>query len=299
MQRELYFLKLRLKQFQLERIPRGLLSGGKRILANKITRKAMVFAVTFAVAAVSLGTAMLGSRDVVYVEESPGQAAHADSEAEPKPEPVIPKPVVSEQNTPVREYPQLSYSYTEAVFALPCELPEPEPTEEDTVPQIRHYSPPEYWAVVDEGFRYLPDIPLSEDLQRYTYMKCREIGFDYTMVLAIMWGESNFRIGAVGHNPNGTSDSGIMQINDVNREWLYRELDIDDLLNPYQNIDAGLEILRRLSEKHGQHNAVMAYQMGERGMLRFVEGGLTNSSYTERLYKKQTELELMFAALEE
>jgi soluble lytic murein transglycosylase-like protein len=264
----------------------------RKILANKMARKAAVFAVTFVVAAVSLGTAMLGGWNV-DLHEALGQATRGGRVPEP-----IPKPASVQKSSSVQELPQLMFAYADALFQLPDDYPEPAPII-TPVPQIRYYSPASYWSMADEGFRYLPDIPLSEDLQRYTYMKCREIGFDYTLALAIMWGESNFRIGAVSQNPNGTSDSGIMQINDVNRDWLYRELEIDDLFNPYQNITAGLEILRRLSETHGQHNALIAYQMGEGGMLRKLESGETTSRYADWVYQKQMEIEALFAALDD
>ena len=42
------------------------------------------------------------------------------------------------------------------------------------------------------------DLPLSEELQRYTYNRCQELGLEYEMVLAIMWRESRFQPTAVG-----------------------------------------------------------------------------------------------------
>jgi hypothetical protein len=263
----------------------------RKILANKMARKSLVFAITFVVAAASLGTAMLGNWDA-DAQNALGQATRGDVE-----EYSLQKPVFAQTRMPEQEMPGLVFAYADAIFRMSDEHPESAPAA--PIQQILYYSPPGYRSAANEEFRLLPCIPLCDDLQRYTYTKSQEIGFDYTLALAIMWSESNFRVGAVGHNSNGTSDSGIMQINDVNREWLYRDLGINDLFNPYQNIDAGMEILRRLNEKHGQHNAVIAYQMGESGMLRLLESGRTTSSYTERLYRKQRELQERFAALED
>lgn len=141
-------------------------------------------------------------------------------------------------------------------------------------------------------FRCL-EIPLSRELQQYTYQKCREHGLEYELVLAIMWRESGFQTQAVGVNANGTRDSGLMQINDVNRPWLEAEHGIQDLLDPYQNIDAGTAILGGYFAKYGENQALMAYQYGEQGMLQKVAGGMETNFLTEKVKAKRDE----FAAL--
>jgi len=214
------------------------------------------------------------------------------------PTPIVPlaQRVVSGEN--------IDYTAEEPEIMLTEDYQHPAEDEEDPAaqapaesPVIRFYAPRPMTEVPDT-FRYLPDIPLSESLQRYTYMKSREIGFDYVLALALMWQESNFRTGAISHNTNGTQDSGIMQINDVNRGWLYREMNIYDLMNPYQNIDAGMEILRRLNDAHGEHFAIMGYQLGEAGMLRQVERGVTTTRHTDLVYQRHAQLVEMFAALD-
>ena len=135
-------------------------------------------------------------------------------------------------------------------------------------------------------FVYLPDVPLSEDLQKYTYEQCIDNQLDYSVVLALIWRESRFDFDAIGINANGTQDSGLMQINDVNLEWLEREIGITDIMDPVQNIKAGTSILGIFSKKHGMHNALFAYQYGEIGMLRKVESGDTVNDHVRILYDK-------------
>lgn len=144
-------------------------------------------------------------------------------------------------------------------------------------------------------FRYL-DIPLSRELQRYTYQKCREYGLEYEMVLAVMWRESGFQTQAVGYNTNGTRDSGLMQINDVNRRWLLDRHGISDLLDPYQNITAGTAILADYFSKYGENHALMAYQYGEQGMLDKVAGGMETNFLTEKVKTLRDEFVAMPAA---
>ena len=107
------------------------------------------------------------------------------------------------------------------------------------------------------------------------------------LVLAIMWRESRFTTDAVNINANGTRDNGIMQINDVNRVWLKENLGIDDLMDPYQNIDAGTAMLSGLADKYGTHKAMLAYQYGEAGMAKKVARGITTSAATENAYRQR------------
>ncbi|MCL2057131.1 MAG: lytic transglycosylase domain-containing protein [Oscillospiraceae bacterium] len=147
---------------------------------------------------------------------------------------------------------------------------------------------------ITEEFIYSEGIPLSYELQAFTYSLCAEHGISYETVLALMWRESRFNTGAVHTNRNGTKDSGIMQINDVNRDWLEKELGITDLMDPWQNITAGTTMLGRLTAKYGEHYALMAYQFGENGMRRLVEQGIVTSRHVQDVYEKKAQFESLF-----
>lgn len=156
--------------------------------------------------------------------------------------------------------------------------PEPEP-----VKTLR--SP--YVAAMPGGFVYSGDIPLNQDLQRYTYAKCVERGLEYETVLALMWRESRFELDAVNINKNGTQDSGVMQINDVNKDFLLNNYGIDNLMDPVQNIDAGTILLSMYMNKYGEHDALMAYQYGENGMEIQQEKGVVTNDLIELLYDRR------------
>ena len=136
------------------------------------------------------------------------------------------------------------------------------------------------------------DIPLSAELQTYTYQRCEALGLvpprvDYQTVLALMSKESGYTADAV----SGTGDYGIMQINTVNHDWLREELGITDFLDAEQSIDAGTEMLARLSEKYGDpHKVLMAYNMGEGGAARLWAQGITSSEYSRDIMARRAEI---------
>ena len=133
------------------------------------------------------------------------------------------------------------------------------------------------------------DIPLSKELQLYTYTKCEDLGIGnyYELVLAMMWQESDFKPDTISK----TNDYGIMQINICNHEWLSEELGITDFLDPYQNIDAGTHIIASLLLKYQDpHKALMAYNYGEAGAQSYWNRGTYTSSYSREVAGKQEQI---------
>lgn len=136
------------------------------------------------------------------------------------------------------------------------------------------------------------DIPLSAELQTYTYQRCEALGLvapgvDYATVLALMGKESAYTSDAV----SGTGDYGLMQINTVNHGWLREELGITDFLDAEQSIDAGTEMLARLSAKYSDpHKVLMAYNMGEGGAAKLWAQGITSSEYSRDIMAQRAEI---------
>lgn len=147
--------------------------------------------------------------------------------------------------------------------------------------------------LIDDNFTYIKDIPLSYDLQLYTYNRCKELNLRYPLVLGIMWRESGFDPNARGYNTwNNTYDNGLMQINDCNKRWLKEQYGIDNLMDPYQSINAGTQILSMFS-KYGEHNMLMAYQYGEAGMKQQIAKGVTTNKQIQIAYDKAEEFQNM------
>lgn len=130
------------------------------------------------------------------------------------------------------------------------------------------------------------DIPLSKDLQLYTYNRCVEYGIPehYELILAMMWQESNYTPDII----SATDDYGIMQINACNHEWLSDLLGTTNFLDVYQNIDAGTYIISKMLLKYGdEHKALMAYNMGENGASLNWDAGIYTSSYSRGIISKR------------
>ena len=123
-------------------------------------------------------------------------------------------------------------------------------------------------------------VPLSDELQEYTQNICKDYGISYELVLGIMEVESDF-------NPNlfsGTNDSGIMQINAANHEWLTKALQITDFFDPYQNILAGVYLLAEISGKYDTPEEIlMVYNCGPSGARRLWKQGVNKTKYTNKV----------------
>lgn len=134
------------------------------------------------------------------------------------------------------------------------------------------------------------NIPLSKDLQLYTYNKCIEYGIldHYELVLAMMWQESNYTADLISK----TDDYGIMQINSCNHSWLVDLLGPTDFLDASDNINAGVYVISKLLIKYGdEHKALMAYNMGEHGASLNWQAGNYTSNYSRDVVAKREAIE--------
>lgn len=136
-------------------------------------------------------------------------------------------------------------------------------------------------------FEFVPlKCALPEELQEFTYYLSSGYYIDYSYVMGLMFCESSFRTDCV----SGTNDYGLMQINKKNHEWLSKQLGLDDISDPYQNIRAGLFILRQLFEKYDDPAKVtMAYNMGEYGASQLWKQGVYETSYSKKVLAKADE----------
>jgi soluble lytic murein transglycosylase-like protein len=255
--------------------------------SRRHAKRIFLFFAALAVSAVALGTFYQPARQAA--PEAPQITEFKTEDTSPAPteipaRPISPRiaenapPVVAEAPAPAAQEIRKAAPETKTAELMPPTAPEPAPEPEPAQDTI---------AAQAGGFVYSDKIPMSYELQEYTYQKCEERGLEYELVLAVIWRESRFDAGAVNVNRNGTQDSGIMQINDVNRAWLSERWGIEDLMDPYQNIDAGTAMLGGLTDKYGAHRAMLAYQYGEAGMARKLANGVTTSAAIEKAYKQR------------
>lgn len=121
------------------------------------------------------------------------------------------------------------------------------------------------------------DVNLDENLQEFIYCLSYGYNIDFSFVMGLIQKESSFMIDTVSK----TNDYGLMQINNINHEWLTEKFGFNDYLDPYQNTRAGLYILRELFEKYEDPSKVlMAYNMGETGAKKLWDKGIFETDYS-------------------
>ena len=145
---------------------------------------------------------------------------------------------------------------------------------------------------------YLKELPLAEELQAHTWKICQEESVDYALALALMYQESRFRIDVTGQNTNGTTDGGLMQLNSRYADYLCERFGADDLRDPYQNIEVGIRLLASYIRPYGEHDALLAYHMGEGTMLSLRESGQETTAYAQAILRKREEYRAALEALQ-
>lgn len=129
------------------------------------------------------------------------------------------------------------------------------------------------------------DVPLDLSLQQFIFTMCDAYKVDYALVMAVIQKESNFETLKI----STSNDYGLMQINRINHDSLKQTIGVENFLNPYENVKAGIYMLRCLFEKYKAPNKVlMAYNLGETGASRLWEKGITETPYTNAVFEYQS-----------
>lgn len=141
------------------------------------------------------------------------------------------------------------------------------------------------------GFTYYPGVDLDEVTQDFIFVEAGEAGVDYELVLAIIIHESHCDPSVVSK----TNDYGLMQINQINHEWLAEEYELTNMLDPRQNIIAGITILSQYSKYDdgtdaGLHMMLMAYNMGPTGAANAWAAGTYSTAYSRTILQIRADL---------
>lgn len=143
------------------------------------------------------------------------------------------------------------------------------------------------WGGDEYDFTPIEGIPLDEGTQSFIFYICKGYNLDWTLVLAVIEQESNYQSDLI----SDTGDYGLMQINQVNHEWLNQTIGVTDFLDPMWNIRSGVFILRKLFEKYEDPELVlMAYNMGEDGAKTLWEQGIFETNYTKSVLSIQARI---------
>lgn len=139
-----------------------------------------------------------------------------------------------------------------------------------------------------QPFEPLP-IPLDVNLQWYIIQKCEAKAIPPELVMALIWRESRYQADAISN----TNDYGLMQINACNKAEIERVLNVTDLMNPYQNIKAGIYILGNAIEtaEWDYNRALMIYNLGLSGAKAQWQQGIYSTDFSRSVLAKMNELE--------
>jgi|GEM_PF-3528609 len=107
---------------------------------------------------------------------------------------------------------------------------------------------------------------------------CEQYDVDPREIFALIEKESGFDPGAVSN----TADYGLMQLNQSNLTALQAAFGDIDLLDPYQNIEAGIYWYAGIkAQGHGSiEKDLMVYNMGSRGAEKKWDQGIYSTDYS-------------------
>lgn len=136
---------------------------------------------------------------------------------------------------------------------------------------------------VDHGCveHVLYDIPLDDELQDYIIETSEERGVDPAIIIAMIKRESQFDIDVIGDKGKAF---GLMQIHPRWHSDRMEKLGVTDLLDPYQNVTVGIDIMAELLDGgESVEWALMAYNGGYAHANRHIEAGTLSGYATDVL----------------
>ncbi len=174
-----------------------------------------------------------------------------------------------------------------------CEEPIPTETTEPTENIIHwkeevHIESTDEVTVAEPNEVTLYDVPLSEELQLHIIAECEKHNIAPAIVIAMIERESNYKADAIGDNGNSL---GLMQIQPKWNQERMERLGCTDLLDPFQNVTVGIDLVAELIEKDADtYWVLMAYNGGQAYATRNIENG-TYSDYAITVVERASELE--------
>lgn len=142
----------------------------------------------------------------------------------------------------------------------------------------------------------------SDDLKSYTQTVCDEYDVDYSLALSVIYNESRFQSGLTHLNSNGTTDYGLMQVNEVNLEYLHKTVGINsmnELLNDRVGIRCGVQLLAYHKQyTKNDSTALLRYQIGAGKYKQYLKAGRYTNQTHQQVLTYQTEFKSYLDSLE-
>lgn len=105
-------------------------------------------------------------------------------------------------------------------------------------------------------------IPLSARFQKHIDEKCKSYGLSTNVVMGVLKKESSFQTQIMGDRGEAY---GLMQVQKKWHRARMRKVGATDLLNPYDNVNVGIDYLAELYRANNKnwHKTLMAYNGGQ------------------------------------
>lgn len=143
----------------------------------------------------------------------------------------------------------------------------------------------------------------SSELKQYTQDICDEYDVDYTLALGVIYNESRFQSGLTHLNSNGTTDYGLMQVNEVNFKYLHETVgikSIQELLDDKVGIRCGVQLLAYHKEyTNDDAAALLRYQIGAGKYKQYLKSGRWSNETHRRVLTYQKEFKDYFNSVEQ
>jgi hypothetical protein len=155
-------------------------------------------------------------------------------------------------------------------------------------------------------FRLL-SIPLSEDLQVYTFEMSKKYDMDYFYIMSVFLTESEFESGAKSKNQiGGGSSIGIGQLNENYIKWFSELTSIKDfdIYDDKDNIEGSIAVLKfyndywrnnieEISEEELWYFSTNSYNLGIEGFKEYMRNtGKITRNYDRKVLKNKIKLEI-------
>ena len=150
------------------------------------------------------------------------------------------------------------------------------------------------WGAGDiEGFVYY-EIPkeysceggyFPEVMQVYLWCICRDMGVDYPTAIAMIEQETGYKYDCIG----AANDTGYFQVIEEFHKERMKMLEVDDLLNPYQNALVAMDFMAELLDDYDGNyaKALTAYNCGKGGAYKYYfSAGVDANPHAKKVLKK-------------
>jgi soluble lytic murein transglycosylase-like protein len=141
----------------------------------------------------------------------------------------------------------------------------------------------------DKKVKKYYDVDLSEKLQQYIIDESKKYEIEPTIVFAIIEHESNCVENAIGDE--GRS-KGLMQIQERYWKNLMDELNVSDLMNPYDNVKVGIAILNVFKNKNKNIYWILAAYNGGESYANKID--CSKNKYANKITRRSEYLKEMY-----